>query len=321
MILAKKKTEKKPLQNKECKAKKIKETVISLVNKLVLLVLLALCLFLIYKLFTFIYSGRFMVCVNNIIASANHFFGEIESGEWLGFWGGLIGNIIAIIGVAITLHYERERDREQKRLSVQPMLIVRHNDFCSDSIIGVARFHMTYLLDAKYYSGLEDDLDKEILLCSSDLILSNTGQNAATNIDLTLFYKKGAKSCDGDKDEAYTTNIAYLAPGEGITIKLFISSYLQQLSMMLEWEVPKMNTPSYFEVCFPAILNRYNGEKLKEIVRVSEQRFRLRMRYSDVYGDDIWRYSSFPVYLVQLKDGTLDIVADNPIYGYKEPEY
>lgn len=247
-----------------------------------------------------------------------------DAGAWLDFCGSLFGGAVSMIGIAWTLHYERERDREQKRLNSQPILVIRHKEMgnVTGTEVGIMRFYRVILFQGPYDDLSSEEYEEEeqqIILTSSELILKNVGQNAAINVDLTLILSDGTKSYNGE--EAYTHNIAYLAADEYVVLKILMPSIVQNVIKEFEWKTIDDTSSYNIERSYPFIYVHYDKNRWEEIAYIACLRFVLKMDYSDIYGEKMSRSSLIRVYAIRFDNGEIDMIADNAMRYYREPEY
>lgn len=64
--------------------------------------------------------------IENAISYINIHFRDVRSDAWLGFWGSVFGSVVTMLGIIITIKFERKKDDIARKQHAQPILMLQH---------------------------------------------------------------------------------------------------------------------------------------------------------------------------------------------------
>ena len=61
----------------------------------------------------------------NVFSYMSVYFKDVSSDAWLGFWGSVLGSIVTMLGIIITIRFERKKDETARKQQAQPILMLQ----------------------------------------------------------------------------------------------------------------------------------------------------------------------------------------------------
>lgn len=235
------------------------------------------------------------------------YFKDVSSDAWLGFWGSVLGSIVTMLGIIITIRFERKKDEIARKKQAQPILMLQHRK--RDDEQNQNNYKSSYYIDFCSLKGKE--LEYNIIESQlPDLILRNVGFNAAINIEL-LFFIDGMKSCG-------CSGLDYLPSNEYEAIKIVVEMYRQEIEKVFENIQYKKRGDS--GIVHAYFMNAYTNLKTEihdKIKFVAGKKGNLAIKYQDVYGNEYYHYYGLSFWLVGLNDDTFISYMTYPTYSRK----
>lgn len=276
-------------------------------GKAVLLIILCISVFLfvimaLVKPFDFVFGH-----ITNAFSYISIYFKDVSSDAWLGFWGSVLGSIVTMLGIIITIRFERKKDETARKQQAQPILMLQHRK--RDDEQNQNDYKSSYHIDFCSLKGekLEYDMIESQL---PDIILRNVGFNAAINIEL-FFTIDGMKSCS-------FSGLDYLPSNEFEAIKIVIKLYKQEIEKIFENIQYKKNGNS--EIIHAYFMNAYTNLKTElhnKIKFVAGKKGSLTIKYQDVYGNEYYHYYGLSLWLVGLNNDMFISYMTYPTYSRK----
>lgn len=245
--------------------------------------------------------------MKNSISYVRTNLSEVSSDAWLGFWGSVLGSIVTMLGIIITIRFERKKDELSRKQQAQPILMLQHRK--RDDAQTQSDYKSSYDINFCSYKGDELGYDKfELQL--PDIILRNVGFNAAINIDL-LFEIDGWKSQSGSE-------LDYLPSNEYEAIKTVVEFYKQEIDKIFNnIQYRKKSDAGIIHAYFAIAYSKLKREFHDKIKFVAGKNGKLTIKYQDVYGNEYYHYYGLGFYLVGLDDNTFTSFMTYPTYSRK----
>lgn len=242
--------------------------------------------------------------IENAISYINIHFRDISSDAWLGFWGSVFGSVVTMLGIIITIKFERKKDDIARKQHAQPILMLQHrkrNDEQNQS-----DYKSSYHISFCSYNG--DVLKYDIIqLQIPDIILRNVGFNAAINIDM-MFYIEGMKG-------AGCSGLDYLPSNEYEAIKIVVKFYKQEIKKI--FKDIQYKKKDNFNAYFANAYSNLNTEFHDKIEFVAKNKGNLVIKYQDVYGNEYHHYYGLSFWFVGLIDNKFISYLTYPTYSRK----
>lgn len=245
--------------------------------------------------------------IKNGISYLSVYFKDVSSDAWLDFWGSVFGSMVTMLGIIITIRFERKKDEIARKQQAQPILMLKHRK--RDDIQNQNDYKSSYHINFCSMKGEELEYDR-IELQLPDIILRNVGFNAAINIEL-LFFLEGMKSCG-------SSGLDYLPSNEYEAIKIVVEIYKQEIEKIFENIQYKRRGDS--GIIHAYFMNAYTNLKTEihdKIEFVAGKKGNLIIKYQDVYGNEYYHHYGLSFWLVGLNDDKFISYMTYPTYSRK----
>ncbi len=105
---------------------------------------------------------------------------NIKSDSWINFSGSLLGGLITMLGVIMTVRYERKRDEKSRLQQAQPILILQDTKDCEANKPG-SEYNSSCFFSTETISPKNG-----IQLRVPDIIIENIGHNVALDVSIDV---------------------------------------------------------------------------------------------------------------------------------------
>lgn len=245
--------------------------------------------------------------IKNAFSYISVYFKDVSSDAWLGFWGSVLGSIVTMLGIIITVIFERKKDEIARKQQAQPILMLQHRK--RDDEQNQNDYKSSYYINFCSLKGKELEYDR-IESQLPDIILRNVGFNAAINIEL-LFFLDGMKSCG-------CSGLDYLPSNEYEAIKIVVEIYKQEIEKIFEnIQFKKRRDSGIIHAYFMNAYTNLKTEIHDKIKFVAGKKGNLTIKYQDVYGNEYYHYYGLSFWLVGLNDDTFISYMTYPTYSRK----
>lgn len=245
--------------------------------------------------------------IKNVFSYMSVYFKDVSSDAWLGFWGSVLGSVVTMLGIIITIRFERKKDEIARKQQAQPILMLQHRK--RDDEQNQNNYKSSYHIDFCSLKGETLEYNK-IELQLPDIILRNVGFNAAINIEL-LFFIDGMKSCSW-------SGLDYLPSNKYEAIKIVVELYKQEIEKIFEnIEYKKSGDAGIIHAYFMNAYTNLKTEIHNKIKFVAGRKGNLTIKYQDVYGNKYYHYYGLSFWLVGLSDNTFISYMTYPTYSRK----
>lgn len=241
----------------------------------------------------------FIICVlvkqiNNEIYYTNFSQKKISNDAWLGFLGSILGSVVTMLGIIITIKFERRKEEIGRRKQAQPIIMIQQRKKDKELYCGIYKSEY-YIYFYPYDRGKNNSGRDKIELQIPDMILRNIGFYAAINIE-AMFYIDGMEwiTCSA---------LDYLPPNEYEAIRVGIVYYEEDIKRIFRniWykkEGDKETSYAYFINVFSDLKEEFYDK----IEFVTRNKGSLKIKYQDVYGNRYCNYYNIWLWLVKLND-------------------
>lgn len=243
--------------------------------------------------------------IKNVFSYMGVYFIDVSSDAWLGFWGSVLGSIVTMLGIIITIRFERKKDEIARKQQAQPILMLQHRR--RDDEQNQGDYKSSYHISFCSYKGSELKYDM-IEYQLPDIILRNVGFNAAINIEM-MFFVDGMKSssCSG---------LDYLPPNEYEAIKVVSEYYKQEISKIFT-DIQYKKKDGLIHAYFANAYSNLRKEFHDKIEFVARNKGNLTIKYQDVYGNEYYHYYGLSFWVVGLTDDKFISYMTYPTYSRK----
>ncbi len=243
--------------------------------------------------------------IKNVFLYIGVYFKDISSDAWLGFWGSVLGSIVTMLGIIITIRFERKKDEIDRKQQAQPILMLQHRG--RDDEQNQSDYKSSYNISFCSYKGSELKYDM-IEYQLPDIILRNVGFNAAINIEM-MFFVDGMKSgsCSG---------LDYLPPNEYEAIKVVSECYKQEISKIFT-DIQHKKKDGLMHAYFAHAYSHIRTELHDQIEFVAKNKGNLTIKYQDVYGNVYYHYYGLSFFVVGLTNNNFIFFLTYPTYSRK----
>lgn len=241
----------------------------------------------------------------NIFSYMSAYFKDVTSDAWLGFWGSVLGSMVTMLGIIITIRFERKKDEIARKQQAQPILMLQHRK--RDDEQNQGDYKSSYHISFCSYKGSElkyDIIEYQL----PDIILRNVGFNAAINIEI-MFFVDGMKSCS-------CSGLDYLPPNEYEAIKVVSEYYKQEISKIFT-DIQYKKKDGFMHAYFANAYSNLRKELHDKIVFVARNKGNLTIKYQDVYGNEYYHYYGLSFWVVGLTDDKFISYMTYPTYSRK----
>ena len=232
-------------------------------------------------------------------------FQDVSSDAWLGFWGSVLGSIVTMLGIIITIRFERKKDETARKQQAQPIIMLQHRR--RDDEQNQNDYKSAYHISFCTYKGSELKYDM-IEYQLPDIILRNVGFNAAINIEL-LFNIDGMKSgsCSG---------LDYLPPNDFESVKVVAEYYKQEIDKIFT-NIQYKKKGNIIHAFFANAYSNIGKEHHDKIEFIAKNNGDLTIKYQDVYGNEYYHHYGLSFWVVGLSNGEFVSYMTYPTYSRK----
>ena len=211
---------------------------------------------------------------------------------WLGFWGSIIGSVVTILGIALTLSYEKKQSDNTRRLEAQPIITLNALDLDAIHSENESSYHL-------FVSGGENEDKLHFLF--PDIEIQNIGLNFATKIELQFDFNS-----HNDVALSYGFN----------PLTILDTKEIKQITLSLD--IPKDKIQKYFSsifikkenkifhACYArtlTLLARANKKEYSDKVnKIYYESGKIVTTFEDIYGNIYKQEREATIHLVELSD-------------------
>lgn len=217
------------------------------------------------------------------IASLN-----LTNDSWLTFFGSVLGGLITMLGVIMTVKYERKRDERNKIEQAQPIIIIHNSKTDDEKKPGKEYACLSYFSNSQTKNTKKDDW---ITLQTPDVLIENIGHNVALEISL------GCKILSFDTN--MTKRLEKLYPGNIDRIGIFINFDKNELLKDMNYQKNKSDIERLTD---SVTITMYN-DKIVDYDLAASYDCTLALTYIDLYKNKYEQEYDSKLYVIRVKDG------------------
>ena len=242
--------------------------------------------------------------VKKVAPHISAFLKKVTPDSWIGFIGSIIGSIVTMIGLIITIKFERHKDEEERKRQAQPIIILPSPKLlCNtdDARIYSMQF-CTSIGEKKGYN--------RITIKTPNIFIKNIGFNVALNSEL-MFIFDGCISMS-------LLSYEYIANNEYVHFNIKMEMHEQEIKkhfgeIIYRIKDGEKNFHGYLLTAY-SNLDKELHEKIKYVTRKSGTLF---IKYQDIYGNEYEQKYKVTLWLVKLLDGTYTLFLTHPTSAHE----